>query len=639
MDFSVELEAISLIILVILGLFHYDSNNKHDRKYQWFNGCLVVSAIAIVSDLITCIMLADISAYSIQAHIWANSVYFVAINSSMSMIAAYVFYLMFAHMREQKCYKIATSIITAMYVFVIACVFVNPWTGWYFYFENNAYCRGPLNKLGFLVVLIEVLMLCMCYIRNRKIVTPYAGHLVRTLPPLVVVITIVQMLVPNTIFTGTMASIVNLIIFACFQNNRIGRDALTELPNRSSLFREWNYHKKKYKTSHVMLVHVRHMDQVNKRFGMKKGDSFLYKVARYLENLPVDYQVYRYGNTHFLLFGEFHTMDEANKLADEIFDRFSKPWEIQGEKWIQQLQLIHMKFPAEEMDENILTDYMNYLLEYSKSKTESTKVFLDDDLKAAYERKCYVLNEVKNALKKESFQLYFQPIYSCEKEKFVTAEVLLRLFTEDGVMISPGEFIPIADEKGLGDEISWFVMKYSMDFIKRYPDIPLESISINMSIQQIEDSYLEEKLKTHREQVMSMLNKIRVEITENAITQNLALVTKIMTALDSVGFKFYLDDFGMGYSNFSRVFDLPFEVVKLDRSLITKIDEDERSFEIAKGMVKMLHSAGYKVLAEGVERETQVEKVKELGIERIQGYYYARPMNEQALLAFLERKK
>jgi EAL domain-containing protein (putative c-di-GMP-specific phosphodiesterase class I)/GGDEF domain-containing protein len=636
MDFSVELEAISLIILVILGLFHYDSNNKHDRKYQWFNGCLVVSAIAIVSDLVTCSMLVDISAYPVQAHIFANSIYFIAINSSMSLTAAYVFYLMFAHMREQKCYKIATSIITAMYVLVIACVFVNPWTGWYFYFENNAYCRGPLNKLGFLVVIIEVLMLCMCYIRNRKIVTPYAGHLVRTLPPLVVVITIVQMLVPNTIFTGTMASIVNLIIFACFQNNRIGRDALTELPNRSSFFREWNYHKKKYKNSHVMLVHVRHMDQVNKRFGMKKGDSFLYKVARYLENLPVDYQVYRYGNTHFLLFGEFHTMDEANKLADEIFDRFTKPWEIQGEKWIQQLQLIHMRFPAEEMDENILTDYMNYLLEYSKSKTESTKVFLDDDLKAAYERKCYVLNEVKNALKKESFQLYFQPIYSCEKEKFVTAEVLLRLFTEDGVMISPGEFIPIADEKGLGDEISWFVMKNSMDFIKRYPDIPLESISINMSIQQIEDSYLEEKLKNNREQVMSMLNKIRVEITENAITQNLALVTKIMTALDSVGFKFYLDDFGMGYSNFSRVFALPFEVVKLDRSLITKIDEDERSFEIAKGMVKMLHSAGYKVLAEGVERETQVEKVKELGIERIQGYYYARPMNEAALIEFLK---
>ena len=132
MDFSVELEAISLIILVILGLFHYDSNNKHDRKYQWFNGCLVVSAIAIVSDLITCIMLADISAYSIQAHVWANSLYFIAINSSMSLIAAYVFYLMFAHMREQKCYKIATSIIIVMYVLVIACVFVNPWTGWYF---------------------------------------------------------------------------------------------------------------------------------------------------------------------------------------------------------------------------------------------------------------------------------------------------------------------------------------------------------------------------------------------------------------------------------------------------------------------------------------------------------------------------
>ena len=635
MGFSVELEAISLIIIVILGLFHYDRNNIHDRKYQWFNICLVVSACAIVSDLVTCVMLTNISGYPLVAHMIANSIYFIAIFSCVSVIAAYVFYLLFAHMKEQKCYRIATGLIIAMYTLMISLVFVNLWTGCYFYFEDNLYCRGPLNKLGFFVMMIEVAMLCMCYFRNRKLVTPYAGHLIRVLPPLTLVITIVQLWVPDTIFTGTLAAIVTLIIFACFQNNRIGRDALTELADRTSFFRELNYHKKKGVTAHAILLHVCQMDKVNKKFGMKKGDSFLYAIARYLENLKADYQVYRYGNTHFMLFGDFQTMAEAETVVNEIFGRFSKPWIIQGEKWVQRIELVHMKVLANDMDENLLTDRLNYLLTYSKDTSEDAPVFFSDELKALYERKVYVLNEVKKALKNEAFVLYFQPIYSFEKGTFLTAEVLLRLLAEDGKMIPPSEFIPIAEENGLTDDISWFVLKNSMDFIIRHPDMPLESVSINMSIQQMKKSYLDEKLKGVEALYIGLLDKLRVEITEDTIAENPALASRVMKVLVNAGLKFYLDDFGMGYSNFSRVFELPFEVVKIDKSLIKNIDEDDKSFQIVCNLVDMLHNAGFIVLAEGVEREAQVEKARAIGIDRIQGYYYAKPMDERAFMEFL----
>jgi len=542
-------------------------------------------------------------------------------------------------MKKQKCYRIAVSLVCIMYGIVIAFVFINIWTGCYFYFEDGAYCRGPLNKLGFLVVLVEVLMLCCCYFKNRKLVTPYAGHLIRTLPPLILIMTMVQLLVPDVIFTGTIAAIVNLIIFACFQNNRIGRDALTELSNRSSFFRELKYHKKKGITGHAILIHVCHLDQVNKRFSMKEGDSFLYNVARYLENLKVEYQVYRYGNTHFLMFGEFRDRDTAEMLVSQIWDKFSQPWNISGEKWVQQIQLVHMAIDSEEMDENTVTDRLNYLLTYSKDNGEHRRVFFDDTLKKEYERKNYVLNEVKKALNEESFVLYFQPVYSCEKGRFITAEVLLRLFTEDGQMISPGEFIPIAEENGLTDDISWFVLKSSMDFIMRHPDMPLESISINMSIEQMRKSYLDEKLKNVEELYISLLNKIRVEITENTISNNPALVTRVMKVLVDAGLNFYLDDFGMGYSNFSRVFDMPFEVVKIDRSLMLHIDEDEKSYRTVSSLVEMLHNAGFIVLAEGIERESQVAKAKKIGIDRIQGYYYAKPMDENALMEFLTKCK
>ena len=109
-----------------------------------------------------------------------------------------------------------------------------------------------------------------------------------------------------------------------------------------------------------------------------------------------------------------------------------------------------------------------------------------------------------------------------------------------------------------------------------------------------------------------------------------------MNDLVNGGLNFYLDDFGMGYSNFARVLELPFEVVKLDRSMMQKIDMDEKFYLIVKSMVEMLHNAGFVVLAEGLERESQIQKATELGIDRVQGFYYARPMNAHSLIEFLK---
>ncbi len=636
MEFSIELEAISLVVIIILALFHYDRNNVHSKRYHLFNICLIITACAIVANIATCIMMKDISAYPMALHMFINSIYFVAINSCFSMIAAYVFTLLFAYMKEQKCYKIALSFVIITNIILVLLVIVNIWTGCYFYFKDNVYYRGPLNKLGFIVLGIEACMLCMCYFRNRKSVTPYAKQLVQTLPFLVIVMTLIQVIVPDVMLVGTIAALANLIIFACFQNNRIGRDALTELPNRPSFFKALSRYKAKGLLSHIVLVHVCQLDKVNKRYGMNGGDYLLYNVARYLENVSSNYRVYRFGNTHFVMLGDFHSMTEAEAITAEIYERFSKPWIVEGEKWTQQIQLIHLKCASEENDENTLIEKLNYMLTYSKDKNESMKMYFSDEVKALYERKLYVLNEVKKALRDETFELYYQPVYFSKEKTFKTAEVLLRLFTEDGAAISPGEFIPIAEENGLGDDISWFVFRKAMEFMVEHPELPLDSISVNMSIQQMRKSYIDEKIEELSEIYVSMAHKIRIEITEGVITKNPALATKVMTDLVNGGLNFYLDDFGMGYSNFARVLELPFEVVKLDRSIMQKIDMDEKFYLIVKSMVEMLHNAGFVVLAEGLERESQIQKATELGIDRVQGFYYARPMSAHSLIEFLK---
>ena len=202
-------------------------------------------------------------------------------------------------------------------------------------------------------------------------------------------------------------------------------------------------------------------------------------------------------------------------------------------------------------------------------------------------------------------------------------------------MISPGEFIPFAEENGLIDDISWLVLKKCCQFISEHMDMPLESISMNMSIQQMDVQIFDKIIQCKRDFDFPA-RKLRIEITERVISENPTMAVDVMKNLSDGGICFYLDDFGVGYSNFAGMLNLPFKAVKLDRSLMNKITESLKDFQTIKYIVKMLHNAGFTVIGEGLETKEQVEKAELLGIDRIQGFYYAKPMPEEQLIGFIE---
>ena len=137
MDVSIYLDAISLVIIGVIGLFHYEPRRRKVRRYQLFNLCLMLTGATLISDIITLITISNVSGYPLWLNILVNSIYFVCINSCLSVVAGYVFYLLFEYMTEQKCFKIASGFILIMWTFLILLIFVNLKTGCYFYFENN----------------------------------------------------------------------------------------------------------------------------------------------------------------------------------------------------------------------------------------------------------------------------------------------------------------------------------------------------------------------------------------------------------------------------------------------------------------------------------------------------------------------
>lgn len=636
MELSTKMEAVALIITITLILFHFDPQNQTNRKYLLFNGCLFSSAITIGLDLFTSWLINAQPTIPLWLNMHLNTLYFLAQHLTFSLMAGYCFYLLFEHSSDWKCLYIATTVIGIFFTLLEIGVLCNYKTRWFFYFEDGVYMRGPFNKVGYAAVAIELTMLVICYLRHRAIASRSLRKLMHIMPPLILFLGIMQQIFPNILMNGTISSLANLILFICFQSSRIGQDALTGLPNRHTFFQEMEARRRKPQYFHLILFYLEDMEMINRKFGIKEGDALLYMVGRYLEEYAPHYRAFRFSSTSFLLYGSFPDYPEHTKqVAQALRNRFEKPWEAAGITSRINVSVAHMICNSSESDDSYLISQLEYALARAREAGGGSVVFFDSRLKEQFERSQYVLTQVRQALEEESFQIFLQPIYSLKEKIFTSGEVLLRLNDKAGHAISPGEFIPLAEKTGLIDEISWLVLKKVCHFLAGDPELPLQTISVNMTAQQLNDPAFSRKIHSCLNQYGISPERLRIEITERTITENPPLVRSVMTQMTEEGLQFYLDDFGIGYSNLAGMMALPFETVKLDSSLLQNIAQNEKTFQVVKLLVDLLHHAGFIVVAEGLETGEQVEKAEEIGFDRIQGFYFAQPMPVEELESFL----
>ncbi|MBR2941807.1 MAG: EAL domain-containing protein [Clostridia bacterium] len=635
---GISLEAVSLLITLVLAMFHGDRQQRSSRRYRLFNDCLGLSALAIALNIVSSLTINYAAQVPLLLNEAINTCYFLAQHANLTALVGYGLYLINEHVPNRHCFRKSGGIVLGLGVVLEILVLFNPWTKWFFYFENGVYMRGPVNKLAFAIVGAELCMAVCCYVRNRHYISRAIHRLMASLPVIITMFLLVQLMLPDVMMVGMVSAIVNLIFYISFQSNRIGQDALTELPNRHTLFQSLSNRMRKGKRLHLIMVNLDHFESVNRKFGTRQGDALLYAVARYLESFAPRYQVYRSSSTRFTLVGEYVSFKTAQACAYSIQARFVDPWETKGIEHVLEASLAHIVTNTSDRDESRVAEQLSYTISYAQERGGSV-VFFDERLRGMYERRLYVLEQIRRALEEESFEVYFQPVFSCREGRFTTAESLLRLFDKNGVLIPPGEFIPLAEKNGLIDEISWLVLKKVCQFIGAHPELPLDSISINMSIQQLSDRSFMRRVHSCQAQYGVPAGKLRIEITERTVTENPSMVRAVMNQMTGEGIRFYLDDFGVGYSNLASMISLPFETVKLDSSLLSDIENNEKLAGTVALLVKMLHNAGFVVVAEGIERLAQLECVKTLDVDRIQGYYYARPMPPKELETFLTYRK
>ena len=243
---------------------------------------------------------------------------------------------------------------------------------------------------------------------------------------------------------------------------------------------------------------------------------------------------------------------------------------------------------------------------------------------------------IARALEQNEFEMYYQPIYSVEHKKYTSAEALIRLNDSKYGFVPPGIFIPEAERLGYMKSIGHFVLDSVYAFLSEIQEeaLGLTYMEINLSVQQCVQNNLMQEFAMLEQRYDVSPSQVNLEVTETMSALNPKTMTRNLENLYERGYRFSLDDYGTGYSNIVRIIHLPIDIVKIDKSLIDKLDE-ERCRNIIVDTIVMMHHNGLKVVCEGVETEEQARFLESMGCDYIQGFYYAKPMPREAFVAFL----
>ena len=289
-------------------------------------------------------------------------------------------------------------------------------------------------------------------------------------------------------------------------------------------------------------------------------------------------------------------------------------------------------------------DYVRFIQFLEDKMLQNDVKFYDDKDVQAYIDYNFILTELEDIHKKGDLEdprvlVYCQPVYNIKRRKYDTAEALMRLKLNRLGMVFPDQFIPLAEEHKYIHTLSRIILHKTCRMIKGLinMDYDVKRISVNFCVSELkEDSFCDEVRQIISDSGVAP-EKVAIEITESSSESEFLIMKQRITELKDSGIKFYLDDFGTGYSNFERIMELPFDIIKFDRSLVIASDKNKRSEDMVASLAHMFSDMQYRVLYEGIENDTDEERCIEMYANYLQGYKYSKPIPIENLTKYFTK--
>lgn len=423
-------------------------------------------------------------------------------------------------------------------------------------------------------------------------------------------------------------------------------DELTNLPNRVLFYERLNdalrdSHKHKSKLA-VFFIDLDSFKNINDTLGHHAGDLLLKQVAtRLLETLGDEVTVSRMGGDEFaLLITNVKEQEQSEHLAKLILEAFAAPVSLDGYEAFVSASIGIALYPEHGNNVHALLKNADAAMYRAKEMGRNSYQFYSLDLQEKALKRLSLEKQMREAIQNQEFINYYQPKVDLGTGEIIGWEALVRWQHPQKGLVLPGEFIPIAEEIGLISSLGEIVLRAACQQIKEWMqegEEPLP-IAINLSACQFRRPDLTERITETLEELQVDPRYIELEITESVAIDNIGHTTSTLKRLREMGINIAIDDFGTGYSSLSYLRHFSVESLKIDRAFVQDILKDNNTSAIVKAIIEVAHSLGLMVTAEGVETKEQLELLKIMGCDQIQGYLISKPVSANQLNLVDKRK-
>lgn len=420
-------------------------------------------------------------------------------------------------------------------------------------------------------------------------------------------------------------------------------DSLTNLPNRSffhhSLDQILELNRRNPERVVVLFIDLDRFKQVNESFGHEMGDIVLQNVAERLrECTRVGDVLARLGGDEFgLIILDILEAKDVELMSQKILEKLLAPFLINKEKIFLTASIGISLSPENGETAQDLMKNADIALYQAKALGKNNFQFSNAALQSFLLEQVKLGMDLRSALEKSEFELYYQPKIELKSGKVVGLEALLRWKHPDQTLTMPGKFIPLSEENGLILPIGDWVLKTACRQSKIWLDkgFPPMSIAINVSTRQFQRGDIIQDIINVIKELNLDPKYVEIEITESVLMQDIAKSIVSLHKLKSFGVTIAIDDFGTGYSSFNYLKRFDVDKIKIDQSFINGLSSSSNDSAIVKAIISMAHSLGIKVVAEGVERREQLNFLKTYLCDEIQGYYFGHPLPSEEVEHFL----
>jgi len=425
-------------------------------------------------------------------------------------------------------------------------------------------------------------------------------------------------------------------------------EPLTGLPNRrlflDRLSQAFSHVARKQSYGAILFIDLDHFKSINDTRGHDVGDQLLIQVAdRIKRQLRAEDTVSRLGGDEFVILLQNLNNDlelaqlYAHEVAEKLLQTIAMPYHLNGILHHNTSSIGVCLFDGYEIKQDELLKRADAAMYQAKDKGRNTLCFYDPDMQLAVERKVKLHTDLRSALELNQLNLHYQ-IQVDSQRNVIGAEGLLRWNVPNVGLISPAEFIPIAEETGLIIPIGTWVIETACKQLKTWEETHFGRdlrVAINVSARQFRQPNFVNEIKEIIKKTEANPNLLKIELTESVVIDDAEDTALKMHQLRALGVRFSMDDFGTGYSSLTYLKSLPLTQIKIDQSFVRDVDIDASDAEIVKAIILMAQALELDVIAEGVETEEQLTLLNQYGCKQFQGYLFSKPIDINALNALL----